>query len=60
MHDARRHLNSLGYVIGGKQGRALIVWGYDLDGRRVGIEEANAAAHRGRAANARRISSPKR
>lgn len=40
MPSERKHLNSLGFVIGGKQSRALIVWGIDAAGTRIGIEAA--------------------
>ena len=36
----RRHLNSLGYVLGGKQSRAFIAWGIDASGARIGIDDA--------------------
>lgn len=40
MVDENRHLNSLGFVIGSKQSRALIAWGYDDHGVRISIRDA--------------------
>jgi hypothetical protein len=38
--NSNKHLNSLGFVIGGKQGRPFIVWGLADDGSRVRIDKA--------------------
>lgn len=38
--NTRNHLNSLGYVVGGRQGRPLIAWGVDQAGNRVSISDA--------------------
>lgn len=47
MSEDRQHLNSLGYVIGGKQSRALIAWGYDPSGRRIAIDDADRGGSQG-------------
>ena len=47
MSDNRQHLNSLGYVIGGRQSRALIAWGFDASGRRIGIDDADRGGSQG-------------
>lgn len=39
------HRNSLGYVIGGKSGQAMIVWGNRPDGSQVHISEATRGLH---------------
>lgn len=43
----RKHLNSLGFVIGAKRGRPLIAWGYDDAGQRIGIDDAERGGAQG-------------
>jgi hypothetical protein len=45
--DEIRHLNSLGFVIGSKQSRALIAWGYDSTGARISIGDAKRGGDQG-------------
>lgn len=45
--NQENHLNSLGFAIGGKQSRALIAWGYDVNGLRISIRDAERGGSQG-------------
>lgn len=45
--NQQKHLNSLGFAVGGKQSRALIAWGYDANGMRISIRDAKRGGSQG-------------